>query len=111
MARLDVRAPKVNQKVKLKQIGTLNLTTKFDDLGWITCKFFVCDKDGPAILSCDASEKLGILRISNSKNISAMKRTTPDPHIPDVMTLQKLYPDQFKGLQDAVCQTSEIHCK
>ncbi|ELT98417.1 hypothetical protein CAPTEDRAFT_203678 [Capitella teleta] len=147
MVRIDVRAPKVTKKVKLKvkadtgananilpirclkqmypeeedpttvlqpslailtivngstlqQIGTLNLTTKFEDSGWVTCKFFGCDNEGPPILSCDASEKLGtcIVRVSNSKNISAMKRTTPNPLIPDLTTLQKLYPDQFEGL-------------
>ncbi|ELT98415.1 hypothetical protein CAPTEDRAFT_203676 [Capitella teleta] len=159
MVRIDVRAPKVTKKVKLKvkadtgananilpirclkqmypeeedpttvlqsslailttvngstlqQIGTLNLTTKFDDSGWVTCKFFDSDNEGPAILSCDASEKLGtcIVRVSNSKNISALKRTTPNPPIPDLTTLQKLYPDQFEGLGNLPGPYNYIRC-
>lgn len=82
----------------MKQYGTLKMQVKFDDSSWITCKFFVCETNGPAILSCDVSEKLGIVSVSNSSNISSMKQTTPDEPIPDVTALQKLYPERFEGL-------------
>ncbi|ELU16191.1 hypothetical protein CAPTEDRAFT_190815 [Capitella teleta] len=103
MARLDVRAPKVNQKVKLKvKVDTSTIAN-------ILPIRLLNEEDPTTVLQPSSAILSTVLHHSRLQKHICDETTTPDPHIPDVTTLQKLYPDQFKGLQDAVCQTSEIH--
>lgn len=78
--------------------GVVKMPVQFDDSAWITCVFYVCETDGPAILSCDASEKLGIIKVKKSRNISAVTNTAADKQIKDTDDLQRMYPDRFEGL-------------
>jgi len=84
--------------------GYIDLPLQFEKSTWLTQRFYVCDTEGPAILSCDASEKLKIIRVTASKNISTLRgpptegSTTTDQPIPDSQTLQQLYPDCFEGI-------------
>ena len=84
----------------MKQHGTLKMPVRFDDSAWIDCQFFICDTDGPAILSCDVTEKVGIVKVSNSRHIATVtqQKLPTDVPIPDRSTLQSLYPDRFEGI-------------
>ena len=85
----------------LNHKGTLKMPIRFDGSPWVTYLFYVCDTEGPAILSCDASEKLGIVSIAKSRNISSVtKMPAQKKPIPDRDTLQQMYPDRFTGLGD-----------
>ena len=59
---------------KIEHYGTLDIPLKFDDSDWQFARFFVCDTSGPAILSCDLCEKLGIICIPKSKSISVVNK-------------------------------------
>ena len=86
---------------KIHTYGTIEVPTSLDRSPVIKLLFYVCDTDGPAILSCDACEKLGIIVVKESKSISSIKETagTPGPiPIPDVHTMNKLYPKCFGEL-------------
>jgi hypothetical protein len=83
----------------IPQYGTVDMPIKFDNSPWTTCKFFVCDTEGPAILSCEASERIGIVSIAKSRSISAVDQPSSSLEpIPDRATLQRMYPDRFEGL-------------
>ena len=78
--------------------GTIEMPSSLDKSAPIELLFFVCDTSGPAILSCDASERLGIISVKESKNISSVKENMDMPGpipIPDVGTMEKLYPRCF----------------
>ena len=53
--------------------GTIEMPSSLDKSAPIELLFFICDTTGPAILSCDASERLGIISVKESKNISIVK--------------------------------------
>ncbi len=82
--------------------GSIKIPVKLDNSRWLNLTFYVCDTTGPAILSCDAAEKLGIIAVAKSPNISAIQQeentAEVKPPIPDSTTLETLYPDRFKGL-------------
>ena len=46
--------------------GTIKMPVKLDKSKWINLLFYVCDTQGPAILSCDATERLGVITVKNS---------------------------------------------
>ena len=99
LSKSNVRLTAVNG-TKIEQFGYIDLPLRFDGSEWLSCRFYVYETDGPAILSCDASEKLGIVHISNSINISATEnaqRPSATP-IPNTRVLKELYPDRFEGI-------------
>ena len=82
--------------------GYIDIPLRLDNSEWVNARFYVCDMLGPAISSCELSEKLGILKVSKSKNISAVN-TIPEyraqnPKIDIIRnkeTLKELYPKCF----------------
>ena len=59
----------------LKAYGTIEIPTSLDKSPVLNLHFYVCDTNGPAIISCDASERLGIIEVKKSKSISSIKET------------------------------------
>ncbi|ELT95666.1 hypothetical protein CAPTEDRAFT_197341 [Capitella teleta] len=78
--------------------GVVKMPVQLNDSTWITSVFYVCERDGPAILSCDASEKLGKIKVKKSRNISAVTDTAAGKQIKDTDDLQRVYPDRSEGL-------------
>lgn len=99
----DARLTAVNGTT-LPQLGHIFLCVKFENSDWLQLKFFVCDIDGPAILSCNASEKLSIVNFVESPNISVVASqqsvvsNRPNVCIENCQMLQDVYPECFKGI-------------
>lgn len=82
-------------------LGTIELPTSLDKCSVMNLLFYACDTNGPAILSCDASEKLGIITVKESKSISSIhekNETSSLVSIPDVSTMKRLFPKCFEGI-------------
>ena len=85
----------------LHTYGTIEMPTSLDKSPILNLVYYVCDTNGPAIISLDASEKLGIIEVKESKNISSIREKCEMPSntlIPDVETMKKLYPKCFGEL-------------
>ena len=83
----------------ITQLGTIDMPLQFDSSKWLLCRFYVCETDGPAILSCDATEKLGIIRVTESANVSTVSQSeASDIDTSSVQGLKKAYPECFKGI-------------
>jgi transposase InsO family protein len=92
--------------------GTIRFPVKLDDSKWLNLLFYVCDTSSAAILSCDASESLGIISVRKSQNISTITSMAPPggtahsmikppdgtTHIPDTLALVGMYQDRFQGI-------------
>ncbi len=78
--------------------GTIQMPVKLDNSEWIELLFYVCDTQGPAILSCDATERLGIISVSESRNVSVADAKPTSTQITDIDALEKMFPDRFEGL-------------
>ena len=73
--------------------GTMKMPVKLDSSEWIDLTFYVCDTQGPASLSCDASERLGVVTVNKSRNVytteaSAKKNQDKIKSQPAPMNLQ-----------------------
>ena len=53
--------------------GEINIPVKTDDSEWLHITFYMCDTTSLAILSCDATERLGIVIVRKSPNISIIQ--------------------------------------
>lgn len=90
----------------IEHFGHIDIPLQLDASDWFNARFYVCDIAGPAILSCDLSEKLGIIEISKSKNISNVTSyshydidsSCSDKVIRDKENLKELYPKCFEGI-------------
>ena len=69
LSTCDTKLTAVNGS-EAKQLGFVDIPVCFDDSDWFTERFYVCETEGPAILSCNMSEKLGIISVTESRNIS-----------------------------------------
>ena len=90
---------------KIDNFGFIDIPLQLDNSDWYDARFYVCDMQGPPILSCDLSEKLGIVEIAKSKNISVVNDTkaceVQPPKIDVVRNkekLKELYPKCFDGI-------------
>ena len=87
--------------LKLHNYGTIRMPTSLDGSKILDLLYYVCETQGPALLSCDASEKLGIISVGKSRNISSVKSkcivqsTVP---ISDIYTMKHLYPKCFGNI-------------
>ena len=81
----------------IEQLGYIDMPIQLNESGWFDSIFYVCDTDGPAILSCQATEHLGIIAVAESHNIFSATTTQPIP-IQDCEQLQELYPECFTGI-------------
>ena len=93
----------------IKNLGSIDIPLQFDKSEWTNCRFFVSDISSPPILSCDLSEKLGIIKVSRSKLISVVNNCCKQENvnndvlhdnvcIRDKETLKELYPSCFTGI-------------
>ena len=84
----------------IEQMGYVDIPLCFDKSEWLNERFYVCETDGPAILSCDMSEKLGIVSVTDSKSISVVGSTNVPEHqeITNVDALKEMYPKCFQGI-------------
>ena len=80
----------------IPQIGFIDMPVQFENSEWVNTRFYVCQTDGPAILSCSVTEKLGIIQVSDSCNISVVQ--SENCPIPDCGSLQTMYPECFKEI-------------
>ena len=71
LAQSSVRLTAVNG-TNIEQLGTIDMPVRFENSEWLTARFYVCNTNGPAILSCNASERLNIISVTQSKNISVV---------------------------------------
>ena len=87
---------------EVKQLGVVDIPVCFEDSDWFTERFYVCETEGPAILSCNMSEKLGIISVTESRNISVMGSSRSEVlshrEIPDRDVLKGMYPKCFEGI-------------
>ena len=93
--------------LKMPHLGAIDMKIRLDKNEWYSYTFYVRDTTGPALLSCDASVKLGIVKLNTSKNVQSIERKEKtlieeskqqETPIPDRETLQALYPDRFTGI-------------
>ena len=106
----------------INQYGYINIPVSFEQSDWSIETFYVCDTDGPPILSCGTTEELGIISITKSKDISVVScngkqieesvprtRSSLDEDrgpnaigiaelIKDRNDLKRLYPECFEGI-------------
>ena len=80
----------------LSHLGYIDMPVNFDNSEWYLTRFYVCDTTGPAILSCGMSEKLGIVKVSNSHSISYIEGESVDKNT--IANLQTKFPECFAGI-------------
>ena len=89
----------------VEHYGTITIPLQIENSCWVDALFYVCSTDASPILSCDLSERLGIVKVAVSKNISVVSdcKKTNDIKcelqvVRDRSDLRKLYPKCFDGI-------------
>ena len=91
----------------VEHLGYIVFPIQFEDSEWEETTFFVTDIDGPAILSCGICERIGIVSVVESSNISDGPYVMSvvgggcsqrDQAIADVYKLAGVYPERFSGI-------------
>ena len=74
---------------KIECFGSINIPSKYGEVGWAEHKFYIVDVPGPAVCGLPMAEALGLVTVHCSIE------ETPLKGVQSVKDLQRRFPDQF----------------